>query len=89
MSKLSKIRSIRFDLDPKIDKVICIGVLMFLESIAGGLLIIFQGGRSPSFPECMTVFLTASIVLISYLLVFLRTDEEQQKEAIKKKQATE
>jgi hypothetical protein len=66
---------LRFDLDPPILKVAVIGVLMFLESLLVPILAKLQGGNFPTQIEFCTYLIAAVLVLITYLLVFVKTGE--------------
>ena len=67
-------------------KVLLIAFLLFVQSIIGGFLVLISTGNEPSATECITVFLTASGILVTFMLTFLRTgkmpdteDEEDKK----------
>ena len=67
-------------------KVLLIAFLLFVQSIIGGFLVLISTGNEPPATECITVFLTASGILVTFMLTFLRTgkmpdteDEEDKK----------
>jgi heme A synthase len=67
----------RFDLDPTPLKACIIGILLFLESMCGGLLVILQRGEIPTVLEALTVLMVATLALITYLMAFLHGNETQ------------
>ena len=68
-------------------KVLMIAFLLFVQSLIGGFLVLISTGNEPSVTECLTVFLTASGILTTFMLTFLRTGklpETKEKEDEKK-----
>ena len=56
-------------------KVLIMGLLLFVQSIIGGFLVLVTGGDEPSTFECIAVLLTASSILVTFMLTFLRTGQ--------------
>ena len=67
----------RFDLDPTPIKALIIGILLFMESLCGGVLIILQRSEMPNLIEVLTVLMVAALTLITYLLAFVRQGEAE------------
>jgi len=65
----------RFDLDPTIPKVVFIALLLFLESLFGNMLLILQNNRMPTAVEALTLVMIAGLVIVTYLMTFLRTGQ--------------
>ena len=68
---------LRFDLDPTLGKVAVIGLLMFLESLLVPTYAKLQGGSFPTPIEFCTYLIAAVLVLITYLLAFVKTGETE------------
>lgn len=66
---------LRFDLDPTPLKAGIIGILLFLESFIGSLIVICQKGVMPTLLEALTAFFIALLVAVTYLLAFVRASE--------------
>ena len=67
-------------------KVLFMALLLFVQSLIGGFLVLVTGGDEPSTFECIAVFLTASSILVTFMLTFLRTGQipnTKEKEAEK------
>ena len=56
-------------------KVLIMAFLLFIQSLIGGFLVLVTGGDEPSTFECIAVFLTASSILVTFMLTFLRTGQ--------------
>lgn len=69
---------LKFDLDPKKNKVILIGVLLFLETLLGNVLVILQSGSLPMPIQVLTILCVASLSLVTYFLAFLRKEQEKE-----------
>jgi len=69
---------LKFDLDPKKNKVILIGVLLFLETLLGNVLVILQSGSLPTPIQGLTILSVASLSLVTYFLAFLRKEQEKE-----------
>lgn len=67
---------LKFDLDPSLRKVVAIGILIFMESLLGGLLILSQEGTLPSLVQWITILTVAGLALVTYFLTFLRSESE-------------
>ena len=65
-------RKLKFDLDPSVARVVAIAILLFFESLLGGLLVILQKGGTPDMQQFVTILSVAGLALITYLLTFLR-----------------
>lgn len=65
----------RFDLDPTVPKVVVIAFLLFVESLFGNMLLILQNNRMPTAVEALTIVLIAGMVIVTYLLTFMRTGQ--------------
>jgi len=65
----------RFDLDPTIPTVVFIALLLFLESLFGNMLLILQNNRMPTAVEALTLVMIAGLVIVTYLITFLRTGQ--------------
>ena len=66
---------LKFDLDPTLPKVAVIGVLMFLEALLIPIYAVLQGGNYPTAIEFCTYLIAAILILITYLLAFVKTGE--------------
>jgi hypothetical protein len=64
---------LRFDLDPTLSKVAIIGILMFLESLLVPIYAKLQTGSYPTPLEFFTYLIAAVLILITYLLAFVKT----------------
>ena len=56
-------------------KVLIMGLLLFVQSLIGGFLVLVTCGEEPSAFECLAVLLTASSILVTFMLTFLRTGQ--------------
>lgn len=65
----------RLDTDPTWERIVIIGVLQFLITIIGGLLIILQSGDMPSEIQLYIIILTAALELVTLLSAFIKTGE--------------
>ena len=68
-------------------KVLFMAFLLFIQSIIGGFTVLISTGNEPTAVECLAVFLTASSIIVTFMLTFLRTgkipemiEEENEKE---------
>lgn len=64
---------LKFDLDPTLPKVAIIGMLMFLEALLIPIYAVLQGGNYPTAIEFCTYLIAAVLILITYLLAFVKT----------------
>jgi len=65
----------RFDPNPGWERVIAIGVLLFLEAVLLNLVAVLQAGRWPT-PVEVALFTSLGLVqLVTYFLGFLRKEE--------------
>lgn len=65
----------RIDLDPTPERAVLIGVLLFLESLIGGLLTLLQNTSDPTLNQLLIVILVACLQLVTFLSAFLRTGD--------------
>ena len=54
-------------------KVLFMALLLFMQSLIGGFLILVAGGEDPTLLECISVLLTAGMIVVTFMLTFLRT----------------
>jgi len=67
---------LRFDPNPEWERVVAIGVLLFLEAVLLNLVAVLQAGRWPTSVE-VALFISLGLVqLITYFLGFLRKEEK-------------
>jgi len=69
------VRKLRFDPNPEWQRVVVIGVLLFLEAVLINLLTVLQAGRWPTPVEIATFITVGLIQLVTYWLGFLRKGE--------------
>lgn len=74
----------RFDLDPTPQRVLTIAVLEFLAALLGGIYLILQTGQMPSNFQLLTVFIVALLQLVLFLLAFVKGEELNYEEELKK-----
>jgi len=66
----------RFDPNPSYERVVAIGLLLFLEAVLLNLVAVLQAGRWPT-PVEMALFISLGLVqLVTYFLGFLRREEQ-------------
>jgi len=68
--------TVRFDPNPPYQRVILIGVLIFLEALLVNVYAVLQQGRWPSTVEVAGFLCAGLIQLVTYYLGFLRKGEE-------------
>jgi len=68
----------RFDLNPSWERVVAIGVLLFLEAVLINMLTVLQAGRWPTSVEVATFVTVGLIQLVTYWLGFLRKEESTE-----------
>ena len=68
----------KVDFDPTPRKVLLIALLLFLESLLGAVIIQAQEGNFPTPLQWMVIVCVAGIQLVTYLLEFLRSEEETE-----------
>ena len=67
----------KVDLDPTYRRVVVIGVLIFLETLLGNLMVLLQEGALPTPIQALTIACVAGLSLVTYFLAFLRKEEEE------------
>lgn len=70
--------AIMLDLDPKVTKVMLIGILIALEAFFIPLYAHLQAGSFPDALDLATWIASAVIQEITYWLVFLKTGEKEE-----------
>ena len=66
----------KVDFDPTPRKVLLIALLLFIESLLGAIVIQAQEGSFPTPIQWMVIVCVAGLQLVTYLLEFLRSEEE-------------
>jgi len=66
---------VRFDPNPGWERVVAIGILLFLEAVLINLLTVLQAGRWPTPVETATFITLGLVQLVTYFLGFLRKEE--------------
>lgn len=67
--------SIRFDLDPTLNKALVIGILLFAEAFLVPLYAHLQTLEYPGVMDLVTWIVSATIIEITYMMAFVRTGE--------------
>jgi len=67
---------VRFDPNPRYERVILIGVLIFLEAVLVNMYAVLQQGRWPTSVELAGFLCVGLIQLVTYWLGFLRRQGE-------------
>lgn len=66
---------LKFELDPTLPRVLVIGILMFFEALLIPIYAKLQSGAYPTELEFVTYLVAAVLILITYLLAFVKTGE--------------
>jgi len=69
----------KFDLDPSLTKVAVMGMLLFIETFLGSLLVILNEGKMPSLIQFCTMLAVACLAIVTYFLTFLHTGDTETK----------
>jgi len=70
----------RLDLDPTIARVVVIAILLFCESLLGGILVVLNQGTMPTLVQFCTILCVALLTLVTFLLTFFRTGQIPEEE---------
>jgi len=66
---------LKLDLDPTLQKVVLVAVLLMSELILIKLIEILSAGRSPTLEEVALILCLGLLQLVTYLLAFLKKEE--------------
>jgi len=67
---------LKFDPNPEWERVVAIGVLLFLEAVLLNLVAVLQAGRWPT-PVEIALFISLGLIqVVTYFLGFLRKEEK-------------